>query len=276
MRTLITICGLWLVLFVPDARADSTVHEGMVWVPSGSYEPLFRDQAADTGGGVRSGPDRVRVKGFWIDPYPVTNGDYLDFVLSHPEWRRSKAKRLFADARYLDHWQSDINFGGEANSQRPVINVSWFSAKAYCKARGSSLATVDQWEYVAAASADVRDAGRNPEFQSFLRTWYARPTPAVLPNIGSLKNYYGVYDLHGVIWEWTLDFNSALVTGESRGDSAIERSLYCGGGAAGASDFENYAAFMRYAFRSSLEARYSVPNLGFRCACSGDGGSSWK
>lgn len=274
MKTLIAICGLWLVLLAPDTRADCTDREGMVWVPSGSYEPLFRDQAADTGGGVRPGSDRIQVEGFWLDPYPVTNADFLEFVLSHPEWQRSKVKRLFADARYLEHWQEETDFGEEANSQRPVVNVSWFAAKAYCKARGSSLATVDQWEYVAAASADERDAGRNPEFQSFLRTWYARPTPAELPNVGSLKNYYGIYDLHGVIWEWTLDFNSALVTGESRGDSSIERSLFCGGGAAGASDFENYAAFMRYAFRSSLEARYSVPNLGFRCACEGEEGPS--
>jgi formylglycine-generating enzyme len=62
----------------------------------------------------------------------------------------------------------------------------------------------------------------------------------------------------------TLDFNSALVTGESRADAALERTLYCGSGAIGAADFEDYAAFMRYAFRSSLEAHYSVANLGFR------------
>jgi formylglycine-generating enzyme required for sulfatase activity len=75
---------------------------------------------------------------------------------------------------------------------------------------------------------------------------------------------YGISDLHGLVWEWTLDFNSSLVTGESRGDGSLERSLYCGSGAAGAADFEDYAALMRYAFRSSLEARYAVGNLGFR------------
>jgi formylglycine-generating enzyme required for sulfatase activity len=75
---------------------------------------------------------------------------------------------------------------------------------------------------------------------------------------------YGARDLHGLVWEWTLDFNSALVTGESRGDSALERTLYCGSGAMGSADFENYPAFMRYAMRSSLEARYNVASLGFR------------
>jgi formylglycine-generating enzyme required for sulfatase activity len=86
-----------------------------------------------------------------------------------------------------------------------------------------------------------------------------------LPAVGlGARNVYGVADLHGLVWEWTLDFNSSLVTGESRADASLDRSRYCGSGAAGASDFQDYAAFMRYAFRSSLEARYSVGDLGFR------------
>ncbi len=146
-----------------------------------------------------------------------------------------------------------------------MVHVSWFAARAYLKAEGKALPTVDQWEYVAAASPDRADASRDPAFLERLRVWYGRPTPGRLPPVGSTaRNVYGVSDLHGVVWEWTLDFNSALVTGESRADASLERALYCGSGAAGAADFEDYAAFMRYAFRSSLEARYSVANLGFR------------
>ena len=48
--------------------------------------------------------------------------------------------------------------------------------------------------------------------------------------------------------------------------SGIDRKLYCAGGALGATDTRNYAAFMRYAFRSSLKGNYTVPNLGFRGA----------
>ena len=139
--------------------------------------------------------------------------------------------------------------------------------RAYCAARGKRLPTVDEWEYVGAASATDTDASDDEEFEATLRAWYARPAPDVLPAVGSgMRNAYGVFDMHGVIWEWTRDFNSALVSGESRGDAAIERQLYCGSGAAGAADFRNYAAFMRFAFRSSLEARYTVSSLGFRGA----------
>ena len=137
--------------------------------------------------------------------------------------------------------------------------------RTFLKAAGEQLPTVDQWEYVAAASETQRDASRTRAFLDRLRDWYGRPTPDRLPAVGSTpRNVYGVADMHGLVWEWTLDFNSSLVTGESRGDSSLERSLYCGSGAASASDFEDYAAFMRYAFRSSLEAKYTVANLGFR------------
>jgi formylglycine-generating enzyme required for sulfatase activity len=56
------------------------------------------------------------------------------------------------------------------------------------------------------------------------------------------------------------------VTGESRADGGLERNLFCGSGSVSAKDREDYAAFMRLGFRSSLGASYTVPNLGFRCA----------
>jgi formylglycine-generating enzyme required for sulfatase activity len=83
-------------------------------------------------------------------------------------------------------------------------------------------------------------------------------------------NYFGVRDLLSLVWEWVDDFNTALVTGESRADTGLERTLFCGAGAAGARDLENYPAFMRAGMRSSLRASYVVPNLGFRCAQSID------
>ena len=64
------------------------------------------------------------------------------------------------------------------------------------------------------------------------------------------------------------DFQTALVTGESRGDGDLERDLFCGAGVAGTALQErvNYPAFMRYAYRSSLRGTSTGSTLGFRCA----------
>jgi formylglycine-generating enzyme required for sulfatase activity len=231
-----------------------------VHVPAGSYLPLY-------GAPSKAGATKVRVQvpSFEIDEHAVTNAEYLAFVRAHPEWRRSRVKALVADEGYLRHWAGDLELGPNAPPASPVVNVSWFAARAYLRSVGKDLPTVDQWEYVAAASATRRDASRDPAFLERLREWYSRPTPPVLPAAaGGPRNAYGVSGLHGLVWEWTLDFNSSLVTGESRADSDLDRSLYCGSGAAAATSVEDYAAFMRYAFRSSLQANYAVANLGFR------------
>jgi formylglycine-generating enzyme required for sulfatase activity len=236
-------------------------------IPAGTYLPLYAPPVPpdDLKTKRASSRQRVAVASFDVDVYPVTNGDFLEFVRAHPQWRRSRVPRLFADASYLRHWQGDLELGDAAPAASPVVYVSWFAARAYLKAEGKSLPTVDQWEYVAAASETRRDASRDPAFIEQLRIWYGTPTSSRLPSVDTaVRNVYGVRGLHGLIWEWTLDFNSALVTGESRADSALERTRYCGSGVAGASDFDDYAAFMRYAFRSSLEARYTVGTLGFR------------
>ena len=230
----------------------------MSWIASGSYLPLYSKNQK-----------KIKVEGFWLDQHPVTNRQYLHFVRSHPRWRKSKISRLFAEKTYLRHWSGDLSLGPQAAqlANSPVVYVSWFPAKAYCRSVGKRLPRESEWEYVAAASR-TRAQGRDEKghTQRILR-WYSKPTPTVLPSVKSTyRNYWGVYDLHGLIWEWVLDFNTSLVTGESRGDSALERKLFCGSGAVGASDFKDYAAFMRYAFRSSLKYNYTTANLGFRCA----------
>jgi formylglycine-generating enzyme required for sulfatase activity len=268
MNALALVAGAVLVAGSVGAlrAAPTAAHDAapaMVRIPAGSYVPLYavpdrrQDRAA-----ARA---RRQVAAFTMAATPVTNEEYLEFVRQHPEWRRSRVKPIFADASYLRHWTGDLELGDRAPARSPVVNVSWFAARAFLKSRGQRLPTVDEWEYVAAASDTRRDASRHPAFLDRLRQWYARPTPDPLPPVASGEaNVYGLHDLHGLVWEWTLDFNSAMVTGESRGDASLERSLYCGGGGVGAADFENYPAFMRFAFRSSLEARYAVGNLGFR------------
>lgn len=231
---------------------------GMVTVPAGVHRPLF------VGPGETNA---VPVEAFALDRFPVTNADFLEFVRANPRWRRSQVKRLFADEHYLKHWSDDLDPGAAAAPDQPVVWISWFAAKAYARWQGKRLPTTAEWEFAASASPRRPDGANDPEFQRALRHWYSTPAPAQLPRVGAgLANCRGVHDLHGLVWEWTSDFNSALVTGDARGDTGIERQLFCGAGSAGATDTANFPAFMRYGFRSSLKAAYTIHNLGFRCA----------
>jgi formylglycine-generating enzyme required for sulfatase activity len=68
----------------------------------------------------------------------------------------------------------------------------------------------------------------------------------------------------GRTWEWAADFNSALALGDSTGPNGGS-SLFCGAGFR-SNNATDYAAFLRYSFRSSLRANYTLETLGFRCA----------
>lgn len=234
------------------------VPDGMVKVPTGSYTPLY----------ILNSDTRF-VESFLIDVTPVTNAQFLDFVKNNPKWRRSQVKQLFADNAYLKHWASDLDIGPNAKliAHSPVTNVSWFAARAYLKTLGKRLPTEDEWEYVACADETRADASKDSAFTKRLLEWYGKPNSASPQSVyDATPNFYGVSALHGFTWEWVRDFNNSMVTGESRADSGLDRSLFCAGGALGTADPHNYAAFMRYAFRSSLKGNYAVSNLGFRGA----------
>ena len=166
----------------------------------------------------------------------------------------------------MSQWESDFNFGKNNLANAPVTNVSWFAAKKYCECLGKRLPTMDEWEYVAMADTKRIDARTKQEFNSYILSWYEKPKTYKNAVGQTYKNYWGVYDMHGLVWEWTSDFNSIFLSGESRKDKDSDKNLFCGSGSINASDLMNYAAFMRYSFRASLKARYTTLNLGFRCA----------
>ena len=128
---------------------------------------------------------------------------------------------------------------------------------------------MDEWEFAAMADETTADARSKKGYNQYILGWYEAPHTYKKPIGSTFKNYWGIYDLHGLVWEWTSDFNSVLLSGESRKGNDEDANLFCGAAAIGATDLMNYAAFMRYAFRASIQANYTVQNLGFRCARDG-------
>lgn len=235
--------------------------QNMVMIPEGYYRPLYMSKDSP----------QTQVQAFNIDVRPVTNQQYWRFITSNPSWHLQAIPQIFAEPNYLKHWQHEGKKTRPIEDQfnSPVINVSWFAAQAYCHSFDKRLPTVAEWERVASASESNADGSQEKGYHQRILEWYSQPSRKQLPSVGSSKaNYWGVQDLHGLIWEWTEDFNSALVSGESRGDSNIDQRLFCAAGGQGAADPSDYAAFMRFGFRSSLQAKFTLPNLGFRCASS--------
>lgn len=233
--------------------ADSPLQ---IRIPSGAFESVLPPAPS---------VKKVTVAAFHIDAVPITNEQFARFVARRPEWRRDRVARVFADREYLNHWKSAASIEPQQRNQ-PVVRVSWFAASAYCEARGARLPTWHEWEYVAAASVSVRDARKEPEWRQTILSWYSKSARGSLPPVGQTPaNYYGVRDMHGVVWEWVDDLSAMLVAGDNRQQNDPNELRYCGPGALTMEQKENYATLMRIAMLSSMQASYTSATMGFRC-----------
>ena len=199
------------------------------------------------------------VHDFQLQQHPVTNAEYLNFVLTHPQWQRDHVATVFASADYLSHWQAPTELGTQALPLQPVTRVSWFAAAAYCESQQARLPTWVEWELAAAASGTSHDARTDTAWRQRILDWYARPLDKELAMVAqSAPDINGLYDLHGLVWEWVLDFNSLMNSNEAQ--------QFCGSGALTLRQKDNYAVLMRVALLSSLRAADTTHALGFRCA----------
>jgi len=250
---------LFVALLVSFTLCAQESMPGMAYISGGVYRPFYPPSEKEK---------EILILSFYLDRYPVTQREYLEFVKQKPAWRKDRISRLLSDKGYLKDWSSSLEFGPLKKPSEPVTQVSWFAAQEYCEWKGKRLPREEEWEFVAMATEVAPDGKADLAWRERVFKWYTEPNkPSGPGEVGKTpSNYWGVYDLHGLVWEWVLDFNNNLITSDTRGDGNGDKNRFCGAGSVAASEKEDYPTFMRIAFRSSLKANYTTGNLGFRCA----------
>lgn len=199
--------------------------------------------------------------------------------------------RPFAAGKFeltFDEWDFCVEEGGcpyrpsdegWGRGRQPVTNVSWQDAKTYTEwlsrktGHRYGLPSEAMWEYAARAgtktafSTGAQIAPQQANYDS------ARPYAgsAVAPRrgrtapVGSYAaNPFGLFDVHGNVYEWTEDCNSASYEGapndgSSRSSGDCSRRMLRGG------SWSNFAEDLRSAFRDDVGASYRNNHyLGFR------------
>lgn len=247
---------LLVLFFLP--RSYGSADNGIAQIPAGTFRPQY---------GLEEKQKGFKVSAFAIDRAPVQKVEFEAFLKKNREFEPGRLKKVLAEDGYLSDWKKNRSTYryDPKTARHPVVYVSWFVADAYCKWKNGRLPQTLEWEYVAAASEKKPDASKDPEFLAKILSWYESAAPT--QNVKSKSpNFYGLYDLHQLIWEWTADFNSSFITMDNREDGEQSKNLFCGNSAQGAENRANYAAFMRYAMRSTLRPNFVTEHLGFRCA----------
>ena len=238
----------------PSPEAPFPAPPRMVWIPPGTFTMGSPDSEP-----VRNpweGPQtRVTLSfGFYMGRYEVTQGEYLAVMGNNPSY-----------------------FTGDLN--RPVEKVNWPDAVAYCAALTARersagrlpagyvyrLPTEAQWEYAcragtttpfhygAALSYQMANFYGGCEYppcggDSFCCDNPSGTNLARTTAVGSYApNAWGLYDMHGNVWEWCSDWYSASLPGASvtdpQGPATGSRRVIRSG------SWYNYSTYCRSAYR---------------------------
>jgi ergothioneine biosynthesis protein EgtB len=149
---------------------------------------------------------RTLLRDFEMAAYPVSNGEYLEFMAdggyTRPEfwlsmgWDFLNAHNVRAPAywQYRDNeWRSFTLHGlVPVDANTPVTHISYFEADAYARWAGARLPTEAEWEVFALNAADGIDEG------NFVESRMLHPVPPRKP-----RSSPHAQQVFGDVWEWT-------------------------------------------------------------------------
>jgi formylglycine-generating enzyme required for sulfatase activity len=203
-----------------------------VKIPAGTF--MMGSPDTESGRVSDEGPQhQVTIsKGFELQATEVTQGQWVAVMGSNPSYFTSPA-----------HCPGEhVESGGlRMCPNNPVEQVSWDDAQEFIQklnSRGDGyryrLPTEAEWEYAARAGTTGPYAGKLDAL-----AWYGQyPGGRTHPVAKKQSNAWGLYDMHGNVWEWTADwygsYRSGAVsdpTGPSTGSNRVRRggSWHLGG-----------------------------------------------
>ncbi len=184
----------WLVSSVEQTRTPSRTPAGMVEIPAGSFEFSVHNEANFIPYPDFTVPQKLEMKRFFMDEYPVTNARFLEFL-------QSSGYRPEDPVNFLKHWENGTYPDGQENY--PVVWVSLEDARAYADWAGKRLPTEQEWQY-AAQGSDGRLWPWGEEFHGTrCNNAFERPTPVDAFPKGASP--FGVKDMVGNVWQMTND-----------------------------------------------------------------------
>lgn len=205
----------------------------------------------------------VRISAFRCMKFPVTRRLYQDVMGNNPGWPGGEV-----DGRPINQvsWYNAIDFCNRLSEREGLTpayrrdgdNVSWGTADGY------RLLTEAEWEYACRASTRTRYSFGDDVSDLGEYFWYEKNSGNAPHPVGTRKpNPWGLYDMHGNVWEWCWDWYGPYPSEpqvDPVGPPAGDRRVLRGG------SFNFRAVFLRSAVRigSGPENRYL--NYGFRCA----------
>lgn len=186
----------------------------LVWIPAGEF--LMGSSFDEEGRApMESFRHLVRLThGFWMGKYPVTQEQWEQVMGNNPSY--FKGRRLPVD---------QVNW---TDCQRFIQALNRILESSHLKA---ALPTEAQWEYACRAGTQTRFYFGDADADLVRAGWFSGNSGGKPHEVGlKLKNNWGLYDMHGNVWQWCQDWIDSypreLVvdpTGPSLGEERVLR-----------------------------------------------------
>ncbi len=219
---------------------DGTMLE-LVLIPPGEFLMGSPDTEPERDGYYEQQHLVTIPKAFYVGKYAVTRGQFAAFIAA--------TRHLMAGGIYVwnDGWVQDATKswrdpGFTQDDWHPAVGVNWHDTQAYCawltKQTGQTcrLLTEAEWEYSCRAGTVTAYSFGDDANQLGNYAWYGDNGEGQTHPVGQKKpNPWGLYDMHGNVWEWTCSEYAAYGGGEEQrcGSSATARVLRGGSWACG-------------------------------------------
>ncbi len=222
----------------------------------------------------------VAIPDFEIGMYEVTNAQYVAFL--NTVGQRGTEQQPWFETKTEDSTSRIVEKDGKFSvdvgyEQHPVINISWYGAKAYLHWLSKQtqqqwrLPTEAEWEYAARAGTKTTYSwGDQPpvcDTQTVNGVQFDDCKEKAPLKVGSFKpNSLGLYDIHGNAWEWVEDcwqdgYQDAPVDGSAHQGCGADASRVLRGGS-----WFNDPLWLRSANRDDITPANRTSGVGFRAA----------
>lgn len=252
----------YLKTILPENKSDSVssseliilpgnVRLELVKIPAGSFLMGSTDNEPNAYNDEKP-QHRVTLQEYYLGKYSVTQEQYQTVMGNNPSF-----------------------FKG--NSNNPVEQVSWHDAQAFCRklkeitGKDFRLPTEAEWEYACRAGTQTSYCFGDGENQLGDYAWYSENSGFKTHPVGQKKpNAWGLYDMHGNVWEWCADpwhdsyankpqnikDNGSIIWSDSNNFGRVLRGGSC----------STFSRNCRSAVRLGFVADSRVNYLGFRLA----------
>jgi formylglycine-generating enzyme required for sulfatase activity/WD40 repeat protein len=222
---------------------------------------------------------RVRItQPFRLGRHEVTRGQFRVFVEETGYKTDAERDGLGGYGDVNGQWAQDARFvwsaylGFEQTEDHPVVCVTWNDALAFSRWLSNkqsaeyALPTEAQWEYACRAGTTTKWYCGESETKLDDHAWVRAKSGGGTHPVGRLKpNGWGLYDMHGNVWEWCADwwapdYYAQSPTNDPRGATTGSHRVDRGG------NWRRYASGCRSAHRGYNSQDHRNYTLGFRVA----------